>query len=417
MQKWNLRLVYAMVVVDTAIQAIAIPIFPEFVKDVPNGNFWFGFSIALFRFMQLISGPVFGWIADKYSRKVVFVSAAIGTFIANIVALPIKLPFLLANRTIDGSMNGFYVAVRSSITDMSNKSNLNTRLGLLGATGAIGIIVGPAMGTLLIFSGLLNNYIDQNRQLFALALLLGLVNIIMALSFKETNPKKALAGSEEKLLDSDPVIDGGLPVTEKIEYKNLISDFKDLWKNNRVLAKLGVMELLITLVLGYYSYFIIYVQNVFGFEPVDTAIFMMFAGIMIALSQSVFFLYLIKKVNVKKSLIFCSTAGIILMIAYGSVNQIWMLYALVFLDIVSVTPISGLIQGQIGHLSPENKRGRVVGLIQGFAGIIAFTNPLIFGILSEFSIQLPFFWFALGSFGLLIIALGLPNFADINKDN
>ncbi|NJL96419.1 TCR/Tet family MFS transporter [Candidatus Gracilibacteria bacterium] len=123
---WNLLIVYAMVVLDTAIQVIAYPIFPDLVKDIPHSTFWFSMALALFRFMQLVVSPLFGYIADKYSRKIVFIFAAMGTILSFLVMLPTKAWSLFANRSIDGSTNGFMWQLEAQL--------------LIGVTGKIGIL-------------------------------------------------------------------------------------------------------------------------------------------------------------------------------------------------------------------------------------------------------------------------------------
>ncbi|NJK71278.1 MAG: hypothetical protein HC932_03440 [Thermales bacterium] len=107
-------------------------------------------------------------------------------------------------------------------------------------------------------------------------------------------------------------------------------------------------------------------------------------------------------------MVFCSVMAVILMAGYGVTRVIWLLYLLVVLDVISVSPITGLIQGQIGHLSPVHRRGRIVGMVQGFAGVVAVINPIVFGILGELNPALPFGWFAFGALLVSICAWNLP---------
>lgn len=397
-----------MVVLDTAIQVIAYPIFPDLVKDIPHSTFWFSMALALFRFMQLVVSPLFGYIADKYSRKIVFIFAAMGTILSFLVMLPTKAWSLFANRSIDGSTNGFYVAVRSAITDMSNRENLNSRLGILGALGAIGVVVGPLLGSLIIFSGVLGQNINPTISIIFLALILGLVNFVLSLLFKETQRKPLAQGGEEHLLSTTDNFEVGLEVTENFHYKNLIGDFVKLWKNNRTLGLLVLMEVLMVIVQGYYHYYIIYLTKIFNFGTKDINIFLLYAGFVIVSSQFIFFLVLLKKLPIKQTLVFCSVMAVILMAGYGVTRVIWLLYLLVVLDVISVSPITGLIQGQIGHLSPVHRRGRIVGMVQGFAGVVAVINPIVFGILGELNPALPFGWFAFGALLVSICAWNLP---------
>jgi MFS transporter, DHA1 family, tetracycline resistance protein len=120
---------------------------------------------------------------------------------------------------------------------------------------------------------------------------------------------------------------------------------------------------------------------------------MIYFGLTIGLVHFIFFKYISHKLNKKKLLIFGSIVGSVALFGYAFVTQKWMLYALVPLDIISVSLLDGVIQGMIGKKLLENEIGSVNGLIQGFSGIVAFLSPVVAALLSLLGVGVPFFWF------------------------
>jgi MFS transporter, DHA1 family, tetracycline resistance protein len=391
----NLILIYILVVIDSSIAAMVLPIQPQiFARFAPNiASFLVSISNALFRLTQLFSAPFLGHLTDKWGRKPVFLLATTGTFFSYLIMLPLNIPALFANRLLDGSSNGFYTAVRSAITDISTKKKLARNLGLLSSLAAIGLVVGPAFSATL---GLWDVQFlpSRNITLIVSALFLALINITIASIITETKPVNKNIKQQE-LLEFLPEESENPIITERFNYRNLIPDFLAIWKTNRQLGYLIVMELLMVSVLTYYFYFISFVSySKLQFNTQDIAIFMVYFGGVIALIHFSFFKFLNHKINPKKMIIFGVSMGVLVLSSYAFVTQKWMLYALVPLDIISVSLLDGLIQGMIGKLLPENKRGSINGLIQGFSGIVAFVSPVIAAFLSYFGVGLPFFWFA-----------------------
>lgn len=381
---------------------MVLPIQPQIFAGLTMAAFWVSISNALFRLTQLFSAPFLGYLTDKWGRKPVFLLATSGTFFSYLIMLPLNVPAMFANRLLDGSSNGFYTAVRSAITDISTKKKLAQNLGLLSSLAAVGVIVGPGISSIL---GLWDVRFlpSKNITLLATALLLALINITIASAIQETKPKSKIQTELNEYLKEEtenPII------TEKFEYSKLVPQFMQIWKENKQLGYLIIMELLMVSVLTYYFYFISFVSySSLKFNAVDISFFMVYFGLMIGFVHFGYFKYLSNKLSSKTVILFGSFVGVLVLIAYAFINRNWMLYALVPFDIVSVSLIDGVIQGQIGKHLPEDRRGSINGLVQGFSGVIAFISPVIAAFLSLFGVGVPFIWFAfclmlVGFFGL-----------------
>lgn len=374
-------------VIDSSIAAMVLPIQPQIFAVLAFPAFWVQISNALFRLTQLFSAPFLGYLADKWGRKPIFLLATGGTFLSYLIVLPLNVPAMFANRLLDGSSNGFYTAVRSSITDISkNTKELTRNLGMLSSLAAVGLILGPALSAIF---GLwdIRFLPSKNITLIVAALFLALINISIASAIKETKPSVTLNKSKSIL-------------TEKFRYSELIPKFIKIWRERKQLGLLIVMELLMVSCLSYYFYFINFVTySSLKFDPLDISFFMIYFGVMIGVVHFVFFKFISHRINKKVLLIFCSILGSISLFSYAFVSEKWLLYALVPIDIISVSLMDGIIQGLIGKQLLENERGSVNGLVQGFSGIVAFISPVIAAFLSLFGVGIPFFWFG----GCLVI--------------
>jgi MFS transporter, DHA1 family, tetracycline resistance protein len=403
----NLILIYILVVIDSSIAAMVLPIQPQIfaVFSATIASFLISISNALFRLTQLFSAPFLGHLTDKWGRKPVFLLATTGTFFSYLIMLPLNIPALFANRLLDGSSNGFYTAVRSAITDISSSKKLARNLGLLSSLAAIGLVIGPAFSATL---GLWDVKFlpSRNITLIVSALFLALINITIASIITETKPKKP--DPNDKLEEYVEIETENPIITEYFQYRNLIPDFVRIWKNNRQLGYLIIMELLMVSVLTYYFYFISYVSySKLQFNTQDIAIFMVYFGLMIAVIHFTYFKYFAHRIHPKKMIITGVSLGVIVLSSYAFVTQKWVLYLLVPLDIISVSLLDGLIQGMIGKHLPENRRGSINGLIQGFSGVVAFASPVVAAFLSFAGVGVPFFWFAACLIAVGVFALKL----------
>ena len=396
----NLILIYILVVIDSSIAAMVLPIQPQIFAVLAYSTFWVQISNALFRLTQLFSAPFLGHLADKWGRKPVFLLATTGTFVSYLLVLPLNVPAMFANRLLDGSSNGFYTAVRSAITDISgNIKSLERNLGMLSSLAALGIIIGPSFSAIF---GLwdIRFLPNKNITLIIAALFLALGNIVLASAIQETRPdhwtKKKLSIVSR--------------ASEQFKYSELIPKFKKIWIERRQLGLLIVMELLMVSCLSYYFYFINFVTfSQLNFNSLDISYFMIYFGLMIGVLHFTFFKYLAHRVNKKILLVVCSLLGAIVLFGYAFVSSKWMLYALVPFDVMSASLMDGIIQGLIGKKLLENERGSVNGLIQGFSGIVAFLSPVIAAILSLLGVGVPFFWFSFCLVLLFILALRLEH--------
>jgi MFS transporter, DHA1 family, tetracycline resistance protein len=398
-----------MVVVDAIAGTLVFPILSDFTKDLRGGQFWLPFCQAIFYFVQLFSAPYLGNLADIHGRKVIFRLASLGTLFSYIIALPLNLQSFIANRLIDGTTNGFYTAVRSSITDVSGKKTLHQNLGILNTLVASAFILGPAISGIIL--ALIPAGQSEAGTIIWASIGLCCVNVLIAFNIKETKP---LNGSKHLTLEPQIEDINNLDLTEisldiptNFKIREMLPTFLKIWNTNRSLGLIIIIELLKVMIQGYYFYFLVFVEDKLNMSPREISSFLVYFGIIIVLTQTIFFTQISKRVDTKKVLIFSAFSGALVLLSYTLVSSISALYFVAFLDVLTISLVGGVSQGLVGQYSPKNLRGTVLGLIVGLSSILTAFNFIIFGALGHLNVNLPFVWFAACALGIGFLGLKL----------
>jgi len=112
---------------------------------------WVGFLNALVFIFGLPLVPVWGVLADKYTRKLVIArSAAVEALVFGLVALS-RHPWQLAGSLLlVGFQLGNTGVMLATVRDVTPRARLGTAVAVFGAMSAIGLAAGPAVGGLLL---------------------------------------------------------------------------------------------------------------------------------------------------------------------------------------------------------------------------------------------------------------------------
>jgi len=188
--------IYAIIFIDVIVGSAIGPILPQFVKGLDRPQLWLAIGTGLFLGMQLFSAPLLGKLSDGYGRRPIFIVSAIGTFLSDLLLLPVRVKYYFANRLSDGLTNGMYATVRSAITDISSSDQLFRNLGIEGAIISLGFVIGPAA------SGLLLTTFDvvegeQASVVAIFAVMLSGLNMLLSWTLRESHPNPPGISSTE----------------------------------------------------------------------------------------------------------------------------------------------------------------------------------------------------------------------------
>lgn len=182
--------------------------------DVGKIGQYAGIVESLFAAVQTLTVLQWGRASDKLGRKPIIINGLIGSSISTIlVGLSTSFPMLVMARCLSGALNGNVAIFKSTIGEMTDRTNSARAFSFLPFTWALGCTLGPLLGGYLsqpakkypsIFStshgGLLAlNGLWEHYPYFlpcVVSALLTWISVVLGLVFlKETLPRKI---AEEK---------------------------------------------------------------------------------------------------------------------------------------------------------------------------------------------------------------------------
>ncbi len=183
-------LVFAILAVDAIVGSLLYPIWPRFAEATSNPTIWLGVSFTLFALMQFLAAPVLGLWSDAHGRRPVFRLAAVGTLLAMLLALPLRLWPFLGNRVLDGTTNGLYAVSKSAVVDLSPPERIQRNVGLMATLTYAGFILGPGVAALVLWVADGAGW-SGPRSLVVAGLAFAAVNLLLSFRLPETRPVTA----------------------------------------------------------------------------------------------------------------------------------------------------------------------------------------------------------------------------------
>jgi DHA1 family tetracycline resistance protein-like MFS transporter len=378
----TLTLLFAILLVDGVIGSLLYPILPEFTSATSQPTLWFGFAALLFALLQFLAAPVLGRLSDERGRQPVFRLAAVGTLVAMVLALPLRLRPFLANRVVDGTTNGLYAVVKSAIVDVSPATAVQRNLGLSATLTYAGFIVGPAIAALVLWAAELGD-LPGPQALVAAGIVFAVANVVLSIVLPETAPV-----ASPGRIDIVATVASASP-------RALARQLAGLRRRAPIVARLVATEAWVYLGIGYYNYFVIFAAV--GPLQMDaqaiSLLFVYFAGLGIV-TNTVFFGRVVHRLPAGPILTLLLVAGAALMLSYGYGGpSLVVLYLVVAVDMVTVAFIPGIIEGRIGQEADETERGEVFGLSQGINSLMTVVSTLAYTALAEVDVRLPWIFF------------------------
>jgi MFS family permease len=100
---------------------------------------------------QFIAAPVWGRLSDRYGRRPILIVSMAGACVSYLVlGFAPGLSWLLVSRMLSGFMAGNISAAMAYAADVSLPEQRARALGTVGAAIAVGFMIGPALGGVLV---------------------------------------------------------------------------------------------------------------------------------------------------------------------------------------------------------------------------------------------------------------------------
>lgn len=157
MKNWksNLYIIWLGQFIAMLGMSMVVPFLPLYIRElglIDNQQVakWSGFVFSgpfLFSFLLV---PFWGFLGDRYGRKLMVIRALFGLAIAQIlIGLSQNVYHLLIGRLIQGLMSGFVPAAMALVASTTPKEKTGYALGLLQTATSGGTVLGPFVGGFL----------------------------------------------------------------------------------------------------------------------------------------------------------------------------------------------------------------------------------------------------------------------------
>ncbi len=129
-----------------------IPFLPLYVQDLGASSeadavFWVAIASTTLGLARVVSGPVWGMLADRFGRKIMFVRALFFASITTLILIFAQAPWHIALAFLfQGLFSGFIPAAIALTSVSVPDSQMSRSLGIVNGAQYLGSTVGPAIG-------------------------------------------------------------------------------------------------------------------------------------------------------------------------------------------------------------------------------------------------------------------------------
>ncbi|KAJ1654575.1 hypothetical protein IWQ61_005513 [Dispira simplex] len=135
-------------------------------KDPKEIGFYVGIIASAFSIAQLVTGMVWGYLADRVGRRPIVLLGIFGTAICSLsFGLSQSLAWAVATRALWGALNGNASVSKTIVGEITDETNQARGFSMLPLCWNLGTILGPLLG------GLLSNPVDNFPSLFGQSIL------------------------------------------------------------------------------------------------------------------------------------------------------------------------------------------------------------------------------------------------------
>ncbi|MBC7798074.1 MAG: MFS transporter [Pyrinomonadaceae bacterium] len=375
-----LTIIFITVLIDLIGFGIVIPVLPIYSAEFGASATTIGLLVASYSIMQFIFTPILGQLSDRYGRRPILFFSLLGTSLGFLIlGLANTLFLLFLGRILDGITGGNISTAQAYIADVTTIENRAKGMGLLGAAFGLGFVLGPLIG------GVLSKYGVHVPFYFAAAMALAnaiLLYFVLPESLKKENRQPRKMQSRWRLL-VDAVADSQMAMVIALYFL--------------VITAFSMMT----------TAFSIYTLYRFGYNAENNGYLFGFIGILAVIFQLGFFPKLTKAFGEAKLI----TVGAIIMsvafilVPFVSPETFGFITSYVtgnqFLSSWLPNQIGGLMALLLGiaafsignsmatpsltslgsKLSPPEKQGTSLGILQSSASLARAVGPAFAGIL------------------------------------
>jgi len=150
------------------------------VKDLETAKLWSGFVFAGPYFLSIITVPIWGYLGDKFGKKLMILRAVFGLSIAVfLMGYAQNVYQLFGLRVFQGAVSGVIAAALAFTASNTPQEHSGYAIGILQSSQSAGNILGPFIG------GLISDFIGIRFTFIFVALLILISGILVLFFVKE----------------------------------------------------------------------------------------------------------------------------------------------------------------------------------------------------------------------------------------
>ncbi len=174
---------------------LVVPFLPFYIRqlgvtDPQELALWSGLAFSGTFLSAFLATPFWGMLGDRYGRKIMVVRAIWGLALAQVLIGLSQTPFqLVLFRVVQGVISGFIASSLALVSTNTPRERIGYAIGILQATTAAGMVLGPAIG------GVLADLIGYREIFFVTATLCGIGGFLVVAGVREIERASAEARS------------------------------------------------------------------------------------------------------------------------------------------------------------------------------------------------------------------------------
>jgi MFS transporter, DHA1 family, tetracycline resistance protein len=299
-------------------------------------------------------------------------------------ALANSLAGLLLARIFGGLLAANFAVANAYVADLTTPENRAKSFGMIGAAFGIGYIVGPMVGGLL-------GSIDI-RLPFYVAAGLSVANFLYGyFVVPESLPPERRKPFEWRRATPIAALAG-------------LARLRSVGVLVAVIAVASLAQFIL------HGTWVLYTEFRFGWGPRETGLSLFVVGLMAAVVQGGLLGLLLKKFGERRVVIAGLASGVLAYVAYGLATVGWVMYAIIFANILAFA-VGPALTAIVSKAADPSEQGISMGSVSSLNSLMAVTAPFL-GTLAEFShlpagdwrIGAPFFMSAVLAFVALVLA-------------
>jgi MFS family permease len=143
--------IFIICAIDVLGFGVIVPLVPYMADRFGAAPWAITAILGSYSLCQLIAAPFWGRLSDRYGRRPILIVGMAGACVSYLVlGFAPGLSWLLVSRMLGGFMAGNISAAMAYAADVSVPEHRARALGTVGAAIAVGFMIGPGLGGLLV---------------------------------------------------------------------------------------------------------------------------------------------------------------------------------------------------------------------------------------------------------------------------